>query len=194
MEYAITHPRAAELAQQHRRPAPTAPPLPVHIRWMIRRDMPNVLAIESACFDPLSAWTEDDFIRALRHRNCIGMVAVTEAGTDNETLVGYMLYELHKDSLRLINFAADPRHPRCGIGRAMIDKLKGKLSAQRRRFISLEVREKNLPAQLFFKACGFRAVRTLRSFYAHCDWDGEWREEDAYAMRFDYGSDGDGLW
>ena len=45
----------------------------LHMRWMIRRDMPDVLKIENANFE--FAWSEDDFIRCLRQRNCIGMVA-----------------------------------------------------------------------------------------------------------------------
>src|SRR5438046_713436 len=45
-------------------PKPPAPPLPVHIRWMIRRDMPAVLAIEQECFE--FPWYEADFGR--RHR------------------------------------------------------------------------------------------------------------------------------
>jgi len=46
--------------------------LGVHIRWMIRRDMPEVLDIESGSFE--FPWSEEDFIRCLRQRNCIGMV------------------------------------------------------------------------------------------------------------------------
>ena len=45
----------------------------VHIRWMIRRDMPEVLDVERSSFE--FPWAEDDFIRCLRQRNCIGMVA-----------------------------------------------------------------------------------------------------------------------
>ena len=47
--------------------------LNVHIRWMIRRDMPEVLAIESGGF--ANPWTEEDFIRCHRQRNCVNMVA-----------------------------------------------------------------------------------------------------------------------
>ena len=47
--------------------------LQVHIRWMIRRDMVDVLDIESAAFE--FPWSEEDFIRCLRQRNCIGMIA-----------------------------------------------------------------------------------------------------------------------
>ena len=42
----------------------------VHIRWMIRRDMPEVLAIEHASFE--YPWCEEEFLRVLRQRNCIG--------------------------------------------------------------------------------------------------------------------------
>ena len=45
----------------------------VHIRWMIRRDMPEVLQTEQESFE--YSWTEEDFLRCLRQRNCIGMVA-----------------------------------------------------------------------------------------------------------------------
>ncbi len=48
----------------------------VHIRWMIRRDMPEVLAIEATSFE--FPWLDDDFVRTLRRRNCIGMVAEHE--------------------------------------------------------------------------------------------------------------------
>src|ERR1700736_2372675 len=130
----------------------------VHIRWMIRRDMPEVLQTEQASFD--FAWTEEDFLRCLRQRNCIGMVA--EQG---EKVVGFMIYELHKAKLHILNFAVSPASRRAGIGAQMVAKLISKLSSHRRTRITLEVRETNLPAQLFFRAQGFRAVRVLRSYY-----------------------------
>ena len=68
------------------------------IRWMIRADMPDVLAIEQDVFE--FPWFEQDFVRCLRQRNCIGMVA--EQG---DRVVGYMIYELHKSRLHLLNFA-----------------------------------------------------------------------------------------
>ena len=73
----------------------------VHIRWMIRRDMPEVLAIEHASFE--FPWGEEEFLRVLRQRNCIGMVA--EQG---ERVVGFMIYELHKNKLHIMNFAVHP--------------------------------------------------------------------------------------
>ena len=144
----------------------------VHIRWMIRRDMPEVLAIENRSFE--FPWSDEDFIRCLRQRNCIGMVAEYD-----ERVVGFMIYELHKNRLHVLNFAVRPEFRRRGVGHSMIRKLIGKLSDQRRNRILLEIRETNLDAQLFFRACGFRAISVLREFY-------EDSPEDAYLMQFRY--------
>ncbi|MCA9218598.1 MAG: ribosomal protein S18-alanine N-acetyltransferase [Planctomycetales bacterium] len=142
--------------------------LRVHIRWMIRRDMPEILEIERASFE--FPWTETDFVRSLRQRNCIGMVAEC-----NERIVGFMIYELHKTRLHILNFAVHPDHRRCGIGSKMTGKLVSKLSNQKRTRILLEVRETNLMAQLFFRKVGFRAISVLRDFYDDS-------VEDAYLM------------
>ena len=142
----------------------------VHIRWMIRRDMPEVLAIEAGSFE--FPWLEEDFIRCLRQRNCIGMVAEHE-----DRVVGFMIYELNKNRIQVLNFATAPEHRRQGVGTQMVAKLIGKLSAQRRNRIALEVRETNLAAQLFFRDSGFRAVSVLRGFY-------EDTPEDAYLMQY----------
>ncbi len=66
--------------------------LRVHIRWMIRRDMPEILGIEDRSFE--FPWLEEDFIRCLRQRNCIGMVA-----EHDDRIVGFMIYELHKNRI-----------------------------------------------------------------------------------------------
>ena len=142
----------------------------VHIRWMIRRDMPEVLHTEQESFE--FAWTEEDFLRCLRQRNCIGMVAER-----SEKVVGFMIYELHKAKLHILNFAVHPSCRRAGVGAQMVAKLISKLSSHRRTRITLEVRETNLPAQLFFRQQGFRAVRVLRSYY-------EDSGEDAFLMQY----------
>jgi [ribosomal protein S18]-alanine N-acetyltransferase len=144
--------------------------LSTHIRWMIRRDMPEVLAIENLSFE--FPWSEEDFIRCLRQRNCIGMVSEHE-----ERVVGFMIYELHRNRLHVLNFAVHPEMRRRHVGTRMVSKLIGKLSPQRRDRIMLEVRETNLFAQLFFRQLGFRAISVLRDFYDDT-------VEDAYLMQF----------
>lgn len=142
----------------------------VQIRWMIRRDMAEVLEIERQSFE--FAWTEEDFLCCLRQRNCIGMVAESQ-----NRIVGFMIYELLKSQLHVLNFAVAEWTRRQGVGQQMVEKLAGKLAQQRRQEIRLEIREGNLPAQLFFRSQGFCATNVLRNYY-------EDTAEDAYVMRF----------
>jgi [ribosomal protein S18]-alanine N-acetyltransferase len=155
-------------------PARLAPPARnrnrIHIRWMIRRDLADVLQAERGSFD--FAWTEEDFLRCLRQRNCIGMVA--EQG---DRVIGFMIYELHKSKLHVLNFAVAPSHRRMGVGAQMVEKLIHKLSSHRRHKITLAIRERNLPAQLFFRKADFKAVKVLRNYY-------EDSREDAFLMEF----------
>jgi [ribosomal protein S18]-alanine N-acetyltransferase len=146
----------------------------VHIRWLIRRDMPQVLETERSSFE--FPWSEEDFIRCLRQRNCIGMVAEWD-----DQVVGFMIYELHKNQIHILNFSVRPDFRRRGVGNQMVHKLIGKLSHQRRTKIVLEVRETNLAAQLFFRKLGFRAISMLRDYY-------EDSTEDAYVMQYRYKS------
>jgi [ribosomal protein S18]-alanine N-acetyltransferase len=121
-----------------------------HIRWMIRRDMSEVLAIENTSFD--NPWTEEEFIAALRQRNCIGKVVEWE-----EEVVGFMLYELYKRSLRPISLAVRADFRLLGFGEALVMSLHGKLSIARRRRIRTVIHETNLQGAQFFSACGFDA-------------------------------------
>jgi ribosomal-protein-alanine N-acetyltransferase len=141
----------------------------VYIRWICMRDRAAVLAIESEVFS--NPWSQDDFIRCLRQRNCIGMVAEHDG-----RVVGYMIYELHQNRLHILNFAVSQGLWRSGVGRQMLEKLVGQLHPERRSRITLEVRETNLAAQLFFRRFGFRAIRVLRGFYDDS-------AEDAYQMQ-----------
>lgn len=149
--------------------------LRVHIRWMIRRDMAEVLAAESGSFE--HAWTEEDFLQCLRRRNCIGMVAEHQ-----DRIVGFMIYELHKTRLHVLNFAVAPEFRRNGVGVQMVQKLVGKLGSHRRSKITLAVRERNLDAQCFFRSQEFKAKRVLRNYY-------EDSGEDAFLMEYAVESD-----
>ena len=64
----------------------------------------------------------------------------------------------------------------------MVAKLISKLSSHRRTRITLEVRETNLVAQLFFRKQEFRAIRVLRAYY-------EDSGEDAFLMQYRFAED-----
>jgi len=140
----------------------------IETRWMVRRDMSEVLEVESKSFD--IPWRAEDFLHVLRQRNCNGTVA-----TVNGDVVGFMVHSLQKTSYEVLNFAVHPDWRGKGVGRRLIERLAGKLSESRRTEITLEVRETNLGAQLFFRDMGFKATAVLR---------GHFNGEDAYRMRY----------
>jgi ribosomal-protein-alanine N-acetyltransferase len=148
----------------------------VSINWMVRMQLPQVVRIERDSFQ--FNWSEEDFRAALRQQNMIGMVATgNHRDADDRIILGFMIYELHKTKLHLLNIAVDPPCRGNGIGTAMVEKLINKLSMQRRQSIVTEVRETNLGAQLFFRAMGFQAIGTLRRAYLDTD-------EDAISFRY----------
>ena len=88
----------------------------VEIRWMIRRDMPEVMDIERLSWElPL---TEDELLYYLKQRPVIGMVAESKG-----RVIGFMIYEMNGGRLQLHHLAIHPFHRRRGIGSLMIEKL-----------------------------------------------------------------------
>lgn len=148
------------------------PTTSVDIRCMTRPHIPQVLATEQESFE--SPWLEEDFIRCLRQRNCIGRVAEHQ-----DRVVGFMVYELQKNRIHVLNFAVAADFRRKGVGRQMVNNLISKLVTRktRRNRVVLEVTETNLAAQLFFREFGFRAISVLRDYY-------EGTTNDAYVMEY----------
>ena len=139
------------------------------VRWLIMRDFLEVLDIEEESFD--DPWAKEDFLYYLR-RNCKMMVSESDNNVD-----GFMIYELHKGRLQIINFAVRLDYRRQGVGTAMMEVLKYKLFEEERKEIFTVLRESNLEAQLFFKSQGFWAERTLRDYYKDTG-------EDGYFMKY----------
>jgi len=128
----------------------------MEVKWMVRKDMPHVLRIEKESFEqPL---TEEDFVKILRERNVIGMVAKSGTGE----VLAFMLYELLENKFRLLDFAVGAKYRRRGIGRQLLNAMRGKLKEERRRSIVVEIADDNLAAHLFFRSAGYRAVRVHR--------------------------------
>jgi ribosomal-protein-alanine N-acetyltransferase len=131
----------------------------VHIRWLIKRDVQEVLTIEDLSYD-LLAWDRVSLIKNMQVRNRIGMVA--EAG---DKVVGYMVYQLNEDHVELLRLAVHPNWRREKVGTQLVWKILSKLTAHRRPRLLAFVRESQLPAQLLFRSQGLRATKVLRGFF-----------------------------
>ncbi len=120
-----------------------------HVRWMIKRDMAEVMEIDRLSHPLDEQWDEQAFLAELRQRNVIGMVA--EQG---DAVVGYFSYSLHKSHVQLIRMAVAPNYRRDGIGTRMMDKLASKLHSHKRNRLRVDVGDDNYGAHYFLKACG----------------------------------------
>jgi ribosomal-protein-alanine N-acetyltransferase len=139
------------------------------IRCLTMDDKPHILAIEKQSF--ATPWTWEDFMQLLDHRNAFGKVATTNSGK----VLGYMVYELNTDNVRLVNMAVHPDIRNQGIGSQMLEHLRLCLSTKRKRLLA-EVWEYDLTSQKFFRKNKFVAYSVMRDYYG----DGT----DAYAFRF----------
>ena len=164
----------------------TTPPLalPVgwapRLRWMIRRDLPEILAIERASFAADAVWQEEDFLRALRHRNVCGIVAERD-WTDPSPVVGYMALEVHgpksaAPGVEIATLAVHPDYRRRGVGRLLLRRAMrvpmvwrpgdGSLAQDEVRpgVARATVSEMDLPVHRWLAACGWRAVAVERGW------------------------------
>lgn len=142
----------------------------VHMRHMIRRDKPEVLAIDQESH--ANPWSEEMLLARLRERDCIGMIA-----EHRDRIVGYMVYSLMPTAIVIDRFAVATDCRRSGVGSQMMSKLIGKLSSQRRNRIKATVRETQLDFQLFARSQGFLATSVIRGFFTSTG-------EDAYMMEY----------
>lgn len=138
----------------------------MNLRWMIRKDIPEVLDIERRSFE--FPWKENDFIFTLQCPNCVGMVVENDDGR----VVGFALYETKIGKTALINLAVHPEETGLGYGKVLLEEVK-KSSDK----VLMWIRESNLKAQLWLKSQGFLAKKILNRFYDDCG-------EDAYKFIF----------
>ena len=130
-----------------------------HWRWMIRRDYPDVLAMDAASHGvPLG---EKALSAIFRHRNAIGYVVedcrrVSEPNPSGPA-VGFALTTLHTDHLRLLRLAVHPAERGNGFGTLMMRKVLGKLSSHRRTALLVSVSETNTAGLVWLRGFGFRA-------------------------------------
>lgn len=150
------------------------------IRWMIRKDLPRILEIESQYGFKQDQWSEEDFLKHLRRRECIGEVLTCQLRDSSKKLdgvCGFFVYELNRDAVPILKLKVDPAYRGRGCGRKMIDHLKDKLHPKRRTRLLIDIHERNRDGILFLQRQQFKAMAVLRSYYH----DGS----DSYAMTYD---------
>lgn len=140
----------------------------MHRRWMERRDVDVVLRIDGS-------WAEDELVQTMRRRNVIGYVAEDE----DEAVTGFVIYELHCDGLEILRLRGSLEARELLLDYLVTEKLS---RSNRRRWLRLDVDERDLGAQLWLRDRGFAGQMfggEIRFTYRkeRCHEDEEAREE-----------------
>lgn len=126
----------------------------VHVRWMIRRDLPGVVALMGG-----GKRTEEWLVKAQQRRDTIAMIAEKTPATMGEDydVNGFMVYQLKKDYIRLVAFGTKPGEE-ATVGHSLLNRLMSKLSADRRNKIVIDGSDRaSKEAYEYFGELGFIA-------------------------------------
>ncbi len=152
------------------------------VRTYQSSDFAEVMRIELSCFE--FPWSESEACALLAHQ----LTRVRTVQSDDGRVLAYAVYQEHKDMLHLLSIATSPNYRRKGCARSLIDHMMRSLAGPHSlKRIECEVRESNLEAQLFMKACGFRATGIESNFYPNIQEDAylfvRWHQEDHLVRR-----------
>lgn len=122
-------------------------------------DLPSVVEIEHLCFqDP---WPEESLAEELRHdARRLPIVAEDDSG-----VVGVALVWTVADEMHILSLGVHPRARRRGVASGLLSEIRERGLARGATLITLEVREHNQAAQVFYRRHGFLEVARRPRYY-----------------------------
>ena len=127
----------------------------VQFRPATSSDLPAITAIQNAGPDA-AHWESSDYLEY----DCL--VAVQEAGTARDRIVGFILSrQIGSGEREVLNLAVDPAERRRGVARKLLEAE----FARGRNAWFLEVRSSNVPAQSLYEDVGFQRVGIREGYY-----------------------------
>ena len=118
----------------------------------------EVCEIEKNCFS--NPWSRQSLAEEIDNENAHFVVALIDG-----RVAGYMGLQIFSGEGYVTNVAVLPEFRRCGVAKALIRAcMKNKMN-----FMTLEVRESNLPAINLYEKTGFERVGIRPDFYRNPD-------------------------
>ena len=131
----------------------------LHLRRATPLDIPELTAIEGACFS--QPWSENAFKESMAQENTLFLCA--EVGG---TVVSYIGLYLSFDEAEITNIATLPSYRRKGIARALLKEAADALILRGVAALHLDVRVSNESAQALYRSMGFTVDGIRRGFYS----------------------------
>jgi ribosomal-protein-alanine N-acetyltransferase len=138
---------------------------------MREEDLPEVLAIENLCFS--NPWSQETFKGEIQNKAISFPLVVVHS--EMKMVIGYVIFWKIGDGAQINNLAIHPDFRRQGLGELTMLYVIERLKENGVRFISLEVRASNQPAQELYRKLGFSVLGVRRGYYTR-------PVEDAYLM------------
>lgn len=127
---------------------------------MKEEHIPAIARLEQLCFS--EPWSEQGLLAELNNKTAYFYTALTPQGE----VLGYAGAHLVLDEGYIANIAVFPPYRGQGIAQTLIKALQRLGDFQPLSFLTLEVRESNLPAIGLYKKMGFEAVGLRKNFYS----------------------------
>lgn len=132
----------------------------------------GIVNIENKCFS--SPWTYEGIKEELYNENSHFLVALSESDS-----VGYIGVQEICGEAYITNIAVLPEYRRMGIAECLLTSAVDGAKKRKCEFITLEVRESNLPAICLYEKNGLLPVGKRKAFYSNPKEDGL-----IYTLRF----------
>lgn len=123
------------------------------------RHVPDIAKLEKLCFS--LPWNEKMILSQYPDDMHVFLICEDETGT----LAGYVGMMHVLDEGYIANVAVSPEYRRRGLGDMLIVKLIERAESLKLSFLTLEVRESNLPARALYKKHGFIDVGRRKKYY-----------------------------
>lgn len=127
------------------------------IREFILGDQKGIAELERECFS--SPWSENAVLESYEADTSFFVFL------ENEKIIGYAGLQIVLDEGYVTNIAVTKKARGRGIGGALVEALVNFSKEKNLAFISLEVRESNIPAISLYKKFGFEDKGKRKAFY-----------------------------
>ena len=128
------------------------------IREMTAADVPLAAEIEKLCF--AHPWSEQSIESEMSSENSVFLMAFEE-----DKAIGYVGLSAVLDEGYMGNLAVTEQYRRNGVGRSLMNELMRICRDKDFSFVTLEVRESNLPAVNLYISLGFERVGVRKNYY-----------------------------